>query len=416
MSRGDRGSGNWLLSGVLLAGWLVWANSGYADAKPEALKVVIDADFSRNQASALSIEKGIKAAFLEVNNSVNGVPLLVERADHRANSARSKQNLKKAFADPHTLFVLGGMHSPPLIKNRQFINDHKMLTLVPWAAGGPITRYPSAENWIFRLSVDDTNAGLTIAQHAVQAGKCQTPHLLLEKTPWGESNQRSMTQAVVALTSREPAVTWFNWNVSQASFRIKLRAIKKAQADCLLFVGNSSDGLSMASAMLSLEPSERLPIYSHWGITGGDFQEQLSHDQRQQLRLTFIQTCFSFVSSAPSDLSRKVFENIAAFSPEITTVKDISAPAGLIHSYDLGRLVLQALGTFELSQNMAENRNQLRLALENIQQPVKGLLKTYVRPFSVYSESNQNAHEALNASDYCMAAFGANNEIVLVGE
>lgn len=111
-------------------------------AEESVLKIYLDADRSRHIASAKSIEMGIKTAFAEIENTVQGQKIEFVTLDHRGNSARSKLNMKKAFADPKGLLVLAGLHSPPLIKNRAYINENEMLTLVPWAAGGPITRPP----------------------------------------------------------------------------------------------------------------------------------------------------------------------------------------------------------------------------------------------------------------------------------
>jgi len=52
----------------------------------------------------------------------------------------------------------------PYIKNRGLINKNNIPLLVPWAAGGPITRYPQSDNWVFRLSIDDSKAGIRISE------------------------------------------------------------------------------------------------------------------------------------------------------------------------------------------------------------------------------------------------------------
>ncbi len=182
---------------------------GAATSNP--LRIYVDADRTRHYASARSIEMGITTAFDQAGNTVQGRPVEILTLDHRGNVALSRMNLEKALADPHTLFLLGGMHSPPLIHNRDFINARRLLTLVPWAAGGPITRHPDPHNWIFRLSVDDDKAGVYLSRHATTVGTCRRPHLLLEHTAWGESNRRTMSEALRATTGSPPDITWFNW-------------------------------------------------------------------------------------------------------------------------------------------------------------------------------------------------------------
>ncbi|GLS25268.1 ABC transporter substrate-binding protein [Marinibactrum halimedae] len=383
-------------------------------ATSSVIKIYLDADRTRHFASARSIEMGVKTAFAEVNNTIQGRRVEFVMTDHRANSSRSKLNMQRAFSDPDTLLVIGGMHSPPLIKNRAFINERKMLTLVPWAAGGPITRYPSEDNWIFRLSIDDTKAGFVIAEYAVKKRQCENPHLILEQTPWGESNRKTMSKALLASLQKEPAVTWFNWGISDANFRIKLRSILASKADCLLFVGNSNDGETLAKAILSIEEARVLPVLSHWGITGGSFHKAITAKQRASMDLTFIQTCFSFVSSAQTELSRNVFASAQTMFSDITTATSLKAPAGFIHAYDLSRLLIQGLSQITLTESMDTNRAALKEALEQLQQPVQGLVKRYDKPFSTYRVENEDAHEALSVDDFCMAKFGEKNEILLM--
>ncbi|WP_245929254.1 ABC transporter substrate-binding protein [Agarilytica rhodophyticola] len=378
------------------------------------IKIALDADWKHHQASANSIEMGIRTAFDEIDNIVQNYSIEFVPMDHRGNVTRSKLNMKKAFADPDTLLVMAGMHSPPLIKNRTLINEQKMLTLVPWAAGGPITRYPSENNWVFRLSIDDTRAGLKIAEYAINERACKTPHLLLEQTPWGESNRKTMTHAVKKLLNKEPSLTWYNWSVSEASLRIKLRSIIEDKTDCILFVGNANDGKTLMHAMLSMENKTILPILSHWGITGGEFHNVVDASMREKLDLTFIQTCFSFVSSKETPFSQSVFKRAQKLFPELRVEKDLQAPVGFIHAYDLGKILIQALQEFSLVEDMDINREKLKLALENLESPVQGLVKNYSKPFSVFTEENDTAHEALDISNFCMARYGEENEIIVM--
>ena len=385
-----------------------------AAANKPPIKIYLDADRSVHTASAKSIEMGIKTAFAEIDNMIQGRKIEFVALDHRGNSTRSKLNMKKAFQDPNTLFVLGGLHSPPLIKNRKLINENKMLTLVPWAAGGPITRSKSSDNWIFRLSVDDTKAGYRIAGYATQQDQCKNPHLFLEKTPWGQSNKNNMTKAIEKNLKKTPEVEWFNWGISEENARIKLRSIQRAGADCILFVGNANDGAVIMQGMAHLQPKNRLPIYSHWGITGGNFHEKVSQHTRDKIKLKFIQSCFSFVSSKPTSLSRNVFAKAQKLFPHLKNEKSLQAPPGFIHAYDIGRLVIEAMKQVKTENDMSKTRDHLRLALEDLQSPVKGLVKTYKKPFSSYNAKNQDAHEALTLQDLCMAHYGKNNEIIVL--
>ncbi len=380
----------------------------------KTLTIYLDADRTHHRESALSMEMGIKTAFSEIDNLIQGYKIKFSIKDHKGNSVRSKLHMKQFTMDQNALFVLAGLHSPPLIKNRDYINKQKILTLVPWAAAGPITRFPHRDNWVFRLSIDDTKAGYRMVDFAVNKIGCKKPHLLLEDTPWGKSNNKTMSEAVHEGLNRKVLVTWFNWSTKINGARIKLRNMISAGADCILFVGNSPEGKTFSKAMISMK--KKIPIISHWGITGGDFHRVINADMRKNLELYFIQSCFSFVSSSPTALSRKVFERAKKLFPSIKQVSDIPAPTGFVHAYDLGRVVISALSQIKLGNEIKENRNKLRLALEQLEKPVQGLIKTYEKPYSQFNKKNIDAHEALGLPDFCMGKFGSSDEIIVMGQ
>ena len=101
----------------------------------------------------------------------------------------------------------------------------------------------------------------------------------------------------------------------------------------------------------------------------------------------------------------------------INEPKDLKAAVGFIHAYDLTKLLIQAMNKVAFSDDIVTNRNAIRQALENINTPVQGLVKTYENPFTVFDNTNnKNAHEALNKTDYCMGHYGLNGEILITNE
>ena len=382
-------------------------------SEDKVLKIYHDSDYSNHNASARAMFMGMSTAFDEVNNTVQGFQLEIVSKDHRGNSIRSKQTMQRFLDDPSALFMMGGLHSPPYIKYRNYINENEILLLVPWAAGGPITRYADGTNWVFRLSIDDTKAGDTIMDFAASQD-CKLPHLLLEDTPWGRSNYNTMSKASLRNYNSEAEVTWFNWNINDNAARTIIRPILEGNADCLLFVGNAIEGKKLFNTINDLKSDDQLKVFSHWGITGGDFETQVSHDLRQRLSLHVLQTCNNFNDTELSEQYKSVFARAQKLFPDtLTTPNKLQAQTGFIHAYDLGKIVITALNSIELSGNVKQDRANLRVALENLNQPVNGLLKTYNKPFSAWSKDNVDAHEALGKEDFCLAYYDADNRLLI---
>jgi len=379
----------------------------------QVIKIYLSADQTVSKSSGRAIEQGINVALSQVDWTIHGRPVEVVILDHKGSSPRAKQHLDDYLADDQALVVFSGLHSPPILENMAFINENDILMLDPWAAAGPITRYDSQENWIFRLSVDDTKAGRYITEFAIGEGFTK-PYLILEDTGWGRSNQNTMTSALVDLERSHSGIEWFNWSLGINQAKQILRQAKASGADVIFFVGNAPEGKVFVEAMTQLDQKDRLPIRSHWGITGGDFPQVINQEMRSSVDLKFLQTSFSFVDLVDHPIATDVLKRAYDLYPnELSQPEDIQAPTGFIHGYDLTLLMLEALDQVDPDLSTMEKRDALRLALENINGPVQGLVKSYSRPFSVFSEGNLDAHEALGIDDLKMATYGPENEIRL---
>ena len=332
------------------------------------------------RASAEAIEQGVRTALSEVGERLAGRPVEVVFKNHRGNSRRSKRHLDDYLSDDSALAVFAGMHSPPLLAHRDFINENAILMLVAWAAAGPITRSPAPENWTFRLSVDDTKAGHFIAEHAVQMEGFQRPFLLLEDTGWGRSNHLTMSKALAGLAAtqgvRVAGVQWFNWNIGENQARAILRKVARSEADVIFLVANAPEAVVFAHAILAMEASVQRPIRSHWGISGGNFTDIIDHQMRSRLDLAFIQTRYPFLDGQLNAFQADVLARAARLYPRILgSPSTMKAPAGFFHGYDLTRLLISAAEQAGLDGDILAVRRRVRAALENLERPVQGLMK-----------------------------------------
>jgi len=376
---------------------------GYTDT----VRLYLDSDRTINSASTHSIEAGIRVALHEHGGKLDGRDVELVLLDHRGNVKRSRRSFEKFADDPAALAIFGGMHSPPLLAHRDaLINARRLLTLDPWAAAGPITRPPTKENWVFRLSVDDSNAGVFIAEQAIRRG-VKKPALLLEKTGWGESNHQTMSGAIRDRLGVDSSVAWFNWGASDSSIRIMLRDIIASGADAVFFVGNVREGVALVRIMAESDGELALPIYSHWGITGGDFYEQVGWEKLSALDLVFIQTRYQLADAAKGARQHQLLDTAQACGMflDAKTTNDIDAPAGFVHAYDLTKIFIAAVEQAGLSGDVRADRIKVCAALEGLEAPVTGLIREYDRPFGPYSQPGSAAHEALSIQDYTLARY-----------
>ncbi|KMW57152.1 Branched-chain amino acid ABC transporter, amino acid-binding protein [Candidatus Rhodobacter oscarellae] len=374
-------------------------------AQAEPLELFVDADYSINHSAAGAIELGFRTALAEVGHRVGGHDLVLVPMDHRGNVKRSKRNLQQYLKSGTALAIVGGLHSPPYLSHREFINDNRILTLLPWSAAGPITRaQPGSENWIFRLSVDDFQSGGFLVREAVDRQGCENVALVLLDTGWGRANFGTLT-AALAERGMEPTQTeYFSSAIGSASALSLAETIARSKPDCAIMLANWDNGAQVINALYERLPSLRL--FSHWGIMGGRFTEVVPRETRDSMQIRVLQTCILRREHEGSPILKAA---LAAGAPDVASVAEIGAPTGFVHGYDLARVLLaaveQASKTDAWSGDILAKRAAVHAALENLETPVEGILDRYAPPFSPYSELAPNAHEALGFDDLCMARF-----------
>lgn len=380
-------------------------------AKDEArvFRIYLDADRTENLAAARSIEMGIRTALSHDHLLPDGIRFELVIKDHRGNAKRSLRNIKTYLKDEDGLAIIGGMHSPPYMTYREEINEEGALLLLPWSAAGSITRTDSPVNWIFRASVDDTKAGGFLVNEAVVKGGCKSPAMVLLNSGWGRFNQKQMTAALAELGITEPPSFYYDADISEARVRIMVRDLQRTNADCVLFVGNGKGSLMFVREMA--QTTEGIRIFSHWGITGGQFAQQSEHADRMHLDMKFLQTCLPFGREDLPALQEAEAAAQALFPDEFTTLEGQPAPVGFAHAYDLGLILMTAMRETQLHGDIAEVRTRVRNQLEQLEAPVPGLLKTYQAPFSA---EGVDAHEALGSDDLCLARHNEEGQIVFV--
>lgn len=381
------------------------------DLCAQPLEIWIDADFTNHFESSHAIEIGATEALRNYNFRIGGREIKLVRKDHRGSSKRSKRNIQNFIKNKNGIAMMSGIHSPPLLEHKDYINKSEVPFLVPWAAAAPITRSGELENFIFRLSIDDSKAGFFMSQYAAENLSVTKPCLLLENTGWGKSNFKTMTEGFSKFKIPILETIWFPWGIAEFAAKDIASQLYKKKCDHIFFVGNSKEGKTLITAIANYPSSKTIPIMSHWGITGGDFHKQVSHDLRSKVSLKFIQTNFNFNQSKKPH-HQKVIDSIIKHNKEIRSPRDILAGTGTSHAFDLTSIFILALQDINLDEKIGSIRIKLKNRLENQRISFLGLLRRYTKPFGPYSKAEKDAHEALGFEDFAIGKYLESGSIV----
>jgi len=372
-------------------------------AKP--LELYIDADYSVSYAAAEAIELGVRTALAETDNQLGGLPVKLVRKDHRGNVKRSFRTMNQFIQSDTALAMIGGLHSPPYMAHKEFMNENNILTLLPWSAGASITRAGEGqENWIFRVSVDDTKSGEFFVREAMERQGCTSLALVLLDTGWGRAGE-NVIRAALSKRNKSPAtVQYFKFTVGDAAAGTLASEIAASGADCAIMMANAGNGATVFRALHKRVPELR--VFSHWGIMGAAFTNEITHQMREALELQVLQTCALQIETIGSSVLADALRRAA---PKARGVTEIGAVTGFVHGYDMTRILIaaaeQAAHSADWSGSTTDQRAAIKAALEDLHTPVLGILKQYEKPFRAASSSDRDAHEALGLNDLCMARF-----------
>ncbi|WP_255374882.1 MULTISPECIES: ABC transporter substrate-binding protein [unclassified Oleiphilus] len=374
---------------------LSFGNTGLA----KELVIGLDADMSSvAKTGGVAIQRGAQLAINEINErgGVLGQTLVLSVRDHKGNPARGISNLKKFSKRENLVAVLGGVHTPVVLQELETIHENKLLFLVPWAAGTPITSNSFSPNYVFRASIRDKEAGPVLIKHAVGTG-AKNVYLVLERTGWGRSNEVSMRQAAKESGLEVSGVSWINWG--QKNVTKEVSEIAASDPDAIMLVANAPEGVVVANALLSNPALSNKPVIAHWGIAGGNFVNAVGLEQLSRLNVSTIQT-FSFLNAYDQSKASEVLSAYQSTYDPNASQENIQGVVGFAQAYDLVHMLALAIKSAESIE-----RPKVRDALEALE-TYHGLIKHYEKPFS------PDQHDALLRDDYFMAAFNENGNLV----
>lgn len=375
---------------MALALGLCWAGICAAAGGPP-IKIAVDAEFSvTDSTSAQSIRMGMLTAMDEINEAggvLGGRRLELVERDNRSVPARGKDNFAELAAMPDVLAVFCGKYSPVCVEQAQLAEQSRMLLMDPWAAANEIVPKSPGGSYVFRLSLRDSWALPQMLRHLAQKG-VKRVGVLLPMSAWGRSNEATL--ASLPPSAGLPTVVgteWYAWGVE--SLKEPYLRLLAAGATGLIMVANEREGSILAREVAALPAQQRVPIASHWGISGGAFVKLVGESLRH-LDLAVVQT---FTLHERKDSKAVAVTARAARLFNLKSADDIPSQVGFGHAYDLTHLLARAL-----RKAGSTDRAAVREALEHLP-AYDGLVAKLARPFS---PSN---HEALSPANVFMGRF-----------
>jgi branched-chain amino acid transport system substrate-binding protein len=353
-----------LISGTAVAQEIKLGFNGDLSASPSA---------QSGQAAVL----GIRAAIEDVNaaGGVLGRNLTLVVRDDLSQPPKSIQNMSDLIDNEKVVTIFGPTNSGNAMAWKHIPNQKKIPVLNPISSATDITKPVSAgaDNYMFRVSMVDREQISGLLAYTKASAAAKKIAFMAETTGYGQAGLKDL-QEVSQLYDVKP-VTTEKFGVNDTDMTSQLNKLKGAGVDTILVW---AQGTPLGQLERSKQKVDYFPqTITSWAADNNSFLDAAGKELAG--KPLFLRT----ISPELTPKQQQLFDRL---SSKISSASPFGFAA---HAYDATMLVVHAI-----KQAGATDGPKVREALENLETPYDGYMKTYNKPFS------KTNHEALTAADY----------------
>lgn len=284
--------------------------------------------------------------------------------DDKADGDVGLQHAEELVLKEKVTATIGFCNSGVAMKALDTFQKNKSPLIVPCATGTAITaKYPAAESFIFRTAARDQLQTQFLVDEIVKR-KLKKVALLVDTSGYGDAGLKELDAALTKAGIKPVAVVRFKVGVKTLADEIK--QLKDSGADALIgWTVGPEEGVISASRAAA---GWKVPQFGPWGLSHGSAFTASGGAVEGTL---MVQT----VLPNPSmDRNSAFLRAYAKLSKEPLMGSMMAAS----QTYDAMHLLVR--GMFASKGDLSGPG--LKMGLENLSQPYRGVVTTYERPFS----------------------------------
>ncbi|MGS0740626.1 ABC transporter substrate-binding protein [Glaciimonas sp. GG7] len=356
------------------AALLTWSLAGVA---AEPIKIGVTGPFTGGSAPmGVSMRDGVKLAVADINakGGVLGRQLQLVERDDEAKNERGVQVAQELINKEKVVATVGFANTGVALASQRFYQEAKIPVMNSVATGSIITKQflapENKDNYIFRTSANDTIQSGMIVDEAIGRQKYTKVAILADSTNYGQLGREDLEKALLAKGITPVAEE--KYNLKDVDMTAQLLKAKQGGAQVVLTYGIGPELAQIANGMEKL--NWKVPIIGSWPLSMGNFIDNAGKNgEGARMPQTFIQD-----GNTPK---RKAF--IEAYQKAYKTDRMPSAVSAA-QGYDSITLLVAAIKQADTTDGA-----KVREALENLKEPVEGVITTYKQPYS------HDDHEAI---------------------
>jgi len=378
---------------VIMAGILAAALAGPATGA-ENFKLAITGPFTGGSAPmGSSMRDGAKLAVAEINTQggldVGGKKLVIEviERDDEAKNERGALIAQELASTDGLSAVIGSVNTGVVLAGDKFLQEKKIVKIITPAAGSASmtqwTNPPIGDLYIFRFAAADGIQSAMVVEEAARRGFTKVA-IMHDATNYGVSGRDDLVRQITKLGNMAVVATE-KFAIGDKDMTAQLLRAKSAGAQALLIWGIGPELAAVANDMAKI--GFKVPLIGGWPLSMSNFIDNAGKNGDGALMpQTFIEDPITKKSAAFIDAYHKTYN-----------VSRIPSPVSAAQGYDAVYLLAAAV-----RQAKSAAPEKIRDALEDLQQPVDGVITTWKHPFGKWDPANPDSHEAFRRADTVM--------------
>jgi branched-chain amino acid transport system substrate-binding protein len=361
----------------------------------DTIKIALTGPFSGGSAPmGVSMRDGAKLAIAEIN-AAGGVRVgnrkmkfqIIER-DDEAKNERGALIAEELASMSDLSGVIGTVNTGVCMAGDRYLQEKGITKIITPAAGSAsMTQWSKAgvkDLSIFRFAADDGIQSAMVVEEAINRNFKKVA-ILNDSTNYGVSGHDDLLSQIKAQGSKLQVVSSDKFNIGDKDMTAQLLRAKSAGAQAILIWGIGPELAAVANGMAMLGMKE--PLIGGWPLSMSNFIDNAGKNGNGTL---MPQT---FIEEPITPRARKFIE---AYHKAYNVTR-IPSPVSAAQGYDAVYIFAAAV-----KQAQSTDTHKIKEALEDLRDPVPGVIAVWKKPFSKWDPAHEDTHEAFRRAQTVM--------------
>ncbi len=362
----------------------------------DTIKLALTGPYSGGSAPmGTSTRDGSKLAIAEIN-AAGGIQVgkqklkieVIER-DDEAKNERGALIAQELAAIPDLSGVIGSVNTGVVMAGDRHFQEAGITKIICPAAGSlSMTQWAKPDGpkqlSIFRFAAHDGIQSAMVVEEAIKRGFKKVA-VFADATNYGASGRDDMLDQIKKQGNKLEVVTVEKWAIGDKDMSAQLLKAKALGAEAILIWGIGPELAAIASGQAKL--GYRVPLIGGWPLSMSNFIDNAGANGNGALMpQTFIEEPVSPRAKAFIDAYHKAYG-----------VTRMASPVSAAQGYDAVLIFAAAVKQAGSTKSLA-----IRDALEDLKEPVDGVIARWVKPYTRWNPADVTTHEAFRREQTIM--------------